>query len=77
MGREKFVLIFAWNEWSEQAALEPSDVHGYGFLEALKSCKEAVSSKSWHEDEDNDDDSSDDDDDKADNSNDEEEESDN
>jgi dTDP-glucose 4,6-dehydratase/UDP-glucose 4-epimerase len=36
---EKFVLFFAWNEWSEQAALEPSDLHGYGYLEAVRKCK--------------------------------------
>ena len=36
----KVVLFFAWNEWSEQAALEPSDLHGYGMLEALSDCKQ-------------------------------------
>ena len=36
----KVVLFFAWNEWSEQAALEPSDVQGYGMLEALLDCKQ-------------------------------------
>lgn len=40
--REKVVLVYAWNEWSEQGALEPSDVHGYGFLEALRQCKQEV-----------------------------------
>lgn len=40
--KEKVVLIFSWNEWSEQGALEPSDIHGYGFLEALQACKRNI-----------------------------------
>jgi len=40
---EKVVLIFAWNEWSEQAALEPSDRFHYKYLEALRDCKLATS----------------------------------
>jgi hypothetical protein len=36
---EKVVLFFAWNEWSEQAALEPSDLNGYGYLEAIRDCR--------------------------------------
>lgn len=40
---EKLVSIFAWNEWSEQASLEPDDLWGYGYLEALQDCRLAVS----------------------------------
>ena len=40
---EKAVLFFAWNEWSEQASLEPSDLHRYGYLEALRDCRLNVS----------------------------------
>ena len=37
--KEKVVTFFAWNEWSEQAALEPSDLYGYGYLEAFRACR--------------------------------------
>ena len=40
---EKVVTFFAWNEWCEQAALEPSDLYGYGYLEALRNCRLKVS----------------------------------
>lgn len=32
-----FQFITAWNEWNEQAVLEPSDVHGTGYLDAIRS----------------------------------------
>ena len=35
----KIVLIFAWNEWSEQAVLEPSDILDYQLLEAIRDCR--------------------------------------
>ena len=35
--KEKMVLVVSFNEWTEQAILEPSDKHGLGFLEALRS----------------------------------------
>ena len=35
----KIVVIFAWNEWSELAALEPSDLIGYQMLEAIQDCR--------------------------------------
>ncbi len=31
-----YILINAWNEWNEQTCLEPSDIHGYKYLEACK-----------------------------------------
>ena len=50
----KVVMVFAWNEWSEQAALEPSDLYGYGMLEALRDCvvftralEDALSQAQW------------------------------
>jgi hypothetical protein len=49
--KEKIVTIFAFNEWSEQASLEPSDLHKYGYLEAIRECKleamERVESCGW------------------------------
>lgn len=41
--KEKAILFFAWNEWSEQATLEPSDLHGYEYLEAIRDCRLNVS----------------------------------
>lgn len=38
----KFVVVNAWNEWGEGMALEPSDVYGRGFLEAVRNAKRAV-----------------------------------
>jgi Glycosyltransferase WbsX len=40
---EKAVLFFAWNEWSEQAALEPNHLDGYGYLEAIRDCRLSIS----------------------------------
>ena len=30
------ITINSWNEWTECSYLEPDDVNGYGFLEAIK-----------------------------------------
>lgn len=32
-----YIILNSWNEWNEQTCLEPSDIHGYKFLEAVKS----------------------------------------
>jgi len=33
---QKIVTVFAWNEWAEGAALEPSKEYNVSFLEQLK-----------------------------------------
>eukprot|EP00980_Cylindrotheca_fusiformis_P016514 scaffold4927_cov105-Cylindrotheca_fusiformis.AAC.1 len=40
---DRFVLINAMNEWAEGMALEPSDVYGRRFLEAIQATKQSVS----------------------------------
>ena len=30
------ITINSWNEWTEMSYLEPDDVFGYGYLEAVK-----------------------------------------
>jgi hypothetical protein len=39
---DRFVVINAWNEWAEGMSLEPSDVYGRRFLEAVKHVKAQV-----------------------------------
>lgn len=42
MATSRFVIINAWNEWAEAMAMEPSDVYGTGFLQAVKDVKEKI-----------------------------------
>lgn len=40
-----FILINAWNEWSEGAILEPSDQYAFKYLEAIKKVKKEIGRK--------------------------------
>jgi hypothetical protein len=42
---DRFVLINAMNEWAEGMALEPSDVYGSKFLEAIRDTKRSLSKR--------------------------------
>jgi hypothetical protein len=35
-------FITAWNEWNEQALLEPDDIWGFGFIKALRQKLQSV-----------------------------------
>ena len=38
-----YIAINAWNEWGEGMVLEPSSIHGFCFLEAIKKFKKKIS----------------------------------
>lgn len=40
-----FIIINAWNEWSEGAILEPTEKDKYGYLEAIRKVKEEYAEK--------------------------------
>lgn len=35
-GQQKLIIINSWNEWTETSYLQPDDLYGYGYLEAVK-----------------------------------------
>ncbi|MBQ3170277.1 MAG: glycoside hydrolase family 99-like domain-containing protein, partial [Clostridia bacterium] len=32
----KLITVNSWNEWTETSYLQPDDVNGYGYLEAIR-----------------------------------------
>jgi hypothetical protein len=45
---ENLLFLTAWNEWNEQAILEPNNIFGNGYLTALKNAMQSVESCSLH-----------------------------
>ena len=35
-GMPKLITVNSWNEWTEASYLQPDDLNGYGYLEAIK-----------------------------------------
>ncbi len=35
-GQQPLITINSWNEWTESSYLQPDDLYGYGYLEAIK-----------------------------------------
>ena len=46
--RKSLYFVTAWNEWNEQAVLEPSDTHKFGYLEALRRSLRSVAASRVH-----------------------------
>ena len=38
-----FITVNSWNEWTETSYLQPDNLYGYGYLEAIKEVDEILS----------------------------------